>query len=91
MATTVTPTRARTRFEEEAAEEATPSGKDEVVEEVPVVVEGDHTPVLHTDTNLPTARGSIPPPLTSPGLRNKGILLGNYTRFSVLLPRNFSN
>ena len=64
MATPVTPTRTRTRFDDDEAEGGIPTVDDEVVEEVPVVVESDHTPILHTAANLPKATGSIPPTFT---------------------------
>ena len=58
MKIAVTSTRARNGEEEE--EPVTP-GVNEEVEEVPIVVEIEYEPVLHTSGSLPKPSGSIPP------------------------------
>ena len=67
MHTSVTPPRIpRDRDVEDPDLEGT---EDEVAEvtqdEVPVTVEGDYNPVLHTELILPKAAGSIPPTFTT--------------------------
>ena len=58
MSNNVTPPRNQIPRDEATPEQVEEDGE---VEEVPVNVEGDHTPVLHTTGVLPAAYGSIPP------------------------------
>ena len=59
MASTVTPQRTKTPDDETGKERD--EYTEEVVEEVPVVVEWDYEPILHTAGSLPKATGSTPP------------------------------
>ena len=58
MANAITPTRAQTDGD---GEDQVPTEVEAEVKEVPVVVETDYVPVLHTAGSLPKASGSIPP------------------------------
>ena len=63
MASTVTPQRTQTPDDE--TDKGRGEYTEEIVEEVPVVVEWDHEPILHTVGSLPKATGSIPPTFTT--------------------------
>ena len=65
MATSITPTRTCTHFNDEVENPVTPAETEVEVEEVPVVVEDDHTPILHTTETLPKVSGSILPTFNS--------------------------
>ena len=58
MTNAVTPTRAQTDGD---GEEQVPAEVEAEVEDVPIVVETDYVPVLHTAGSLPRASGSVPP------------------------------
>ena len=62
MPTNITPPRIPMTQEEE---DLILEGTDAEETEVPVVVEGDYNPILHTVQTLPVAVGSIPPTFTS--------------------------
>jgi len=65
MATPITPTHTRTRFEDESENPVSPEETEVEVEEVPIVVEDDRIYILHTAEALPKASGSIPPTFNS--------------------------
>ena len=61
MACMVTPQRTQTPDDE--ADKDIEEYAEEGIEEVPVVMDWDHEPIIHTIGSPPKATGSIPPPL----------------------------
>ena len=61
MASTVTPQRTQTPADE--VDQEMVEIVEEIIEDVPVVVEGGHVPILHTLGSLPKSNRFNPPPL----------------------------
>ena len=80
MASTVTPQ--RTQTPDDVTEKDRGEYTEEIVEEVPVVVEWDHDPILHTEDSLLKATESIPPHLRHLCLKLSGKQLWNTNRSS---------
>ena len=88
MATPITPMRVHTRFEDAEEEAAALLGTKLEVEEVSVVVEGEHTPILHMAGTLPKASGEIPPTfISTPFADQRAIALAVYTSLKSDTPQ----